>query len=113
MNLVAWMKKYRGMTFAYIFLVMLIVAGFIRFETLADEQEREEMRRANLVCELSNDNRETLIYILDAVYSQPLAHEVGDEVREARERFLDEMHERLRPTNCPPNPDEVGEDGDA
>lgn len=104
-------KQYRLLTVAYGVLVILVVAGFVRSEMAANEIDLEQQRRSFLLCELTNDNQDNLVSVLDRMYSEELeAPGIDDETRAAREEFMEEVRETLSPTQCPPDPDGVSEE---
>lgn len=91
LNFPKWVRQYRGLTFAYAFLVLLIALGFLRFEMLADEVAIEGARRANLLCEQNNRNRQLTLDIL--MVTDP--------------EYVEEFRSRLQPLTCPPDPDDA------
>ncbi|MCA1807655.1 MAG: hypothetical protein LC687_07400 [Actinobacteria bacterium] len=100
-------KQYRLLTVAYGILVLLVIAGFVRSEAVSNELDLESQRRANLLCELSNDNQENLVTVLERIFEQPISSNVTDETYKARQEFLDEIHRTLGPITCPPSPDDI------
>ncbi|MFN2345195.1 MAG: hypothetical protein ABR616_05730 [Dermatophilaceae bacterium] len=101
------MKQYRLLTTAYVVLALLGAIGFWRVETTADELELESKRRAFVLCELTNDNQQNLVAVLDRMYSPDLSSPVDEETQRARDEFLEDVRETLQPIECPPNPDDV------
>lgn len=100
-------QQWKLLTIAYAVLVLLMVLGFLRVEGIQNNLERESMSRTNLLCELSNQDQQNLLRVLEQVYAPPLSANIDAETREAREEFLRDMRESLSPVDCPPGPDDL------
>lgn len=102
---------------AYGVLVVLIVIAFVNVERTKDRVELESQRRAFVLCQVTNDDRETLLAIVEGALTPPsdehlesLSPEVQEyfeSIQPRREAFLEEVESRLSPISCPPDPDDA------
>lgn len=91
MNQLRWLIKYRSLTTSYIILVLLILIGVFRVEQIALSLNEETERRANLLCEQSNQNLTLIEEILTVTNPE----------------VIDNFDEDLELIDCPPSPDDV------
>lgn len=103
-------------TIAYVLLAVAMLAGFFRVETTRNELALEAERRAFVLCESTNENRATLIALIDdltfvdEVLLDELEPEVRDflnDVRPERQELLAQARDELASTQCPPDPDDA------
>lgn len=103
-------------TIAYGILIAAILLGFWRVQEVSQQVALETERRAYILCETNNEDRITIVELLEdltfineAVIEDldPVVQEYLNEVRPAREEFMAQAAIDLAPTECPPNPDEI------